>query len=80
VILFGDAIKGESDSQAGRVRRFARHPGEVRLPGGLFEFARRVRHGYAAGAGRIWSYDQILAAADLDALWVTGEIRWKNRR
>ena len=45
VIVFGDAIKGDAISQAGGVRRFARHPGEVRLPGGLFEFARRIRHG-----------------------------------
>ena len=36
---------GRRRTQAGRVRRFAGHPGEIRLPGGLFEFARRVRHG-----------------------------------
>ena len=45
VILFGDAIQGRRAAQAGRVRRFARHPGQVRLPGGLLEFARRHRHG-----------------------------------
>ena len=32
-------------AEIGRVRRFARHPGQVRLPGGLFEFARRLRYG-----------------------------------
>ena len=45
----GDPVRrrdqGRRRSQAGRVRRFARHSGEVRLPGRLLEFARRHRHG-----------------------------------
>jgi ferredoxin len=36
---------GRRAAQVDRVRRFAGHPGEVRLPGGLFEFARRLRYG-----------------------------------
>ncbi len=36
---------GRRCTQAGRVRRFAGDSGEIRLPGGLLEFARRVRHG-----------------------------------
>ena len=47
VILFGDADQGRRRPQAGGFRRFARHSGEVRLPGRLFEFARRDRYGAA---------------------------------
>ena len=51
VIVFGDVDPGRGRPPAGRVRRFARHPGEVRLPGRLLEFARRHGHGPAAGLG-----------------------------
>ena len=42
--------QGRCGPQTGGVRRFARHSGAIRLPGGLFEFARRVRHGPVAQA------------------------------
>ena len=42
----GDSVRrflqGRRRPQAGGVRRVAGHPGEVHLPGGLFEFARRA--------------------------------------
>ncbi len=45
----GDSVRrrdqGRRDPQTGGVWRFARHSGEIRLPGGLLEFARRIRHG-----------------------------------
>ena len=50
----GDPLRrrhqGRGRPQAGRVRRIARHPGEIRLPGRLFEFARRGGYGAAARA------------------------------
>ena len=43
--------EAEAVRQSGGVRRFARHPGEIRVPGGLLEFARRDGYGPAAGSG-----------------------------
>jgi NADH-quinone oxidoreductase subunit G len=42
-------LEGRRDSQAGGVRRIAGHPGEVHLPAGLLELARRAGHGADAG-------------------------------
>ena len=68
---------------AGRVRRIARHSGEVLLPGRLFEFARRDRYGPAAGllpaalalpgdagGGQIWTRSGWSAPIRLNAAWV----------
>ena len=41
VILFGDPIKGPLIRQFVDFRRQPGHSGEVRLPGGLFQLARR---------------------------------------
>ena len=52
VILFGDTIKGDDRPPAGCLWRLARHSGQVRLPRGLLELTRRVRHGPASRSRR----------------------------
>ena len=64
VILFDDSYQGRRRPQAGGVRRIAGHSGEVHLPGGLFQLARRG--GYGADAG---------TAARLPAVRAAGHAR-----
>ena len=52
LVLFGDSVKGEGVRK--KLVEFGVSlgiPGEVHLPGGLFEFARRDGHGAVAGSG-----------------------------
>ena len=48
VILFGDAIKGDAVRKLVAFGDSLGIPVQIRLPGGLFEFARRIRHGAVA--------------------------------
>ena len=72
VIVFGDAMQGDGVRQVGRVWRFAGNSGTVCLPGRLLEFARRDRHAAYSGSRAAMNIEQMLARADLDALWVVG--------
>ena len=51
VILFGDSIKGDAVRQLVAFGDSLGIPVKYVLPGGLFEFARRGRHGLAARPG-----------------------------
>jgi NADH-quinone oxidoreductase subunit G len=71
VILFGASIKGEA------IRRLVAFGDSLGIP---VKYVCLVDYSNSRGAFDIgmplepgWSYDQILAAPDLDALWVTGE-------
>ena len=80
----GDPLRrfhqGRRRSEAGRFRRFAGHSSQIRLPGGLLEFARRGGYGpvpgllpgYHADPTPGLALDQMLSAPDLDVLWVVG--------
>ena len=78
VIVFGDAIQGESLRKLIAFGDSLGIPVKVRLPGGLFQFARRIRHG--PDSARRWNVPRADAGRhDLDVLWVVGANPLKNR-